>query len=44
MERQLKNYVSRPRAGDSAAVMTMVATRMTDLEMKAVVGYLGVMK
>jgi cytochrome c553 len=44
MERQLKNYVSRTRAGDSAAVMTMVASRMTEMEMKAVVEYLGAMK
>jgi len=44
MERQLKNYVSRTRAGENAAVMTMVASRMTEMEMKAVVEYLGSMK
>lgn len=44
MERQLKNYASRNRAGENAAVMTLVASRMTEMEMKAVVEYLGAMK
>lgn len=44
IERQLKSYANRTREGDSAAVMTLVASRMTELEMKAVVEYLGAMK
>lgn len=44
IERQLKAFAARTREGDSAAVMTLVATRMTELEMKAVVEYLGAMK
>lgn len=44
IERQLKNYVNRTREGESAAIMSMVASRMTEMEMKAVVAYLGAMK
>lgn len=43
-ERQLKAFAARTREGDNAAVMTLVASRMTELEMKAVVEYLGAMK
>jgi cytochrome c553 len=44
IERQLKNYINRTRANENAAVMTMVASRLTEMEMKAVVEYLGAMK
>ena len=44
IERQLKAFAARNREGDTAAVMTMVAQRMTEMEMKAVVEYLGAMK
>jgi len=43
-ERQLKAFAARTREGENAAVMTLVASRMTELEMKAVVEYLGAMK
>jgi cytochrome c553 len=43
LERQLKRFVDRSREADNA-VMNVIAARMTELEMKAVVEYLGALK
>ena len=43
IERQLKKFVDRSRA-DGSAVMNVIASRMSEMEMKAVVEYLGALK
>lgn len=43
LERQLKKFVDRSRV-DESAVMNVIASRMSDMEMKSVVEYLGAMK
>jgi cytochrome c553 len=43
IERQLKKFVDRSRADDNA-VMNVIASRMSEMEMKAVVEYLGALK
>jgi cytochrome c553 len=43
IERQLKHFADTSRANDSS-VMKMVASRLTEMEMKAVSEYLGAMK
>jgi cytochrome c553 len=43
IERQLKKFTDRSRI-DESAVMNVIASRMTEMEMKAVVEYLGALK
>jgi cytochrome c553 len=43
IERQLKKFVDRSRV-DESAVMNVIASRMSEIEMKSVVEYLGAMK
>lgn len=43
IERQLKLFAERSRANDGA-IMSMVASRLSELELKAVAEYLGAMK
>jgi cbb3-type cytochrome c oxidase subunit III len=43
IERQLKKFVDRSRV-DESAVMNVIASRMSEMEMKAVVEYLGALK
>lgn len=43
IERQLKKFVDRSRI-DESAVMNVIASRMSEMEMKAVVEYLGALK
>lgn len=43
LERQLKKFVDRSRV-DESAVMNVIAARMSEVEMKSVVEYLGAMQ
>lgn len=43
LERQLKKFVNHNRV-DESAVMNVIAARMSEIEMKSVVEYLGAMK
>lgn len=43
LERQLKQFASRARSNDGS-IMAVIASRLTELEMKAVVEHLGAMK
>jgi len=43
LERQLKLFASRGRSNDGS-IMAVIASRLSELEMKAVVEYLGAMK
>ncbi len=43
LERQLKAFADRSRANDNS-IMAMIASRLSEMETKAVVAYLGAMK